>query len=227
MSEKENYCFAPTCIYGSVAESKNYDLKDILQDKILDNRLIKIKCFLKPNKSIYGLQFIYRNIFTGEEKALIDVKSKENDLIEQEMALNNEYIKDLRTWLDEDINLLGFEVITNKNRIQKFGYGDGEEQLRTISDFKEGDKVIVGFGCYADDKNGVTAIYGYYVNIKKYISIIYNGVLSFRIKIKDPKYLETIKKKMEKMDEKNKILFRIAQLPDNQFFNIIKYSFDY
>ena len=227
MAEKENEIeLEPTCIYGSVAESKMYDMHDILGKNLLDYRISKIKCFVKSNKSIYGIQFIYRNIFTCEEKIVIDVKTKEQDLIEQEMDLNNEDIKDLRTWLDQDIKLLGFEVITNKNRIQKFGYGDGEEQLRTISDFKEGDKVIVGFGCYADDKDGVTAIYGFYVNRRKYFAVIYSGILSLRAKIKDPKYKETIEKKVEKMDVGNKILFRVVQLPSNQFFNILKYSIE-
>ena len=227
MTEKENEIeLEPTCIYGSVAESKMYDMYDILGKNLLDYRISKIKCFVKSNKSIYGIQFIYRNIFTCEEKAFIDVKSKEKDLIEQEMDLSNEDIKDLRVWLDQDIKLLGFEVITNKNRIQKFGYGDGEEQLRTISDFKEGDKVIVGFGCYADDKDGVTAIYGYYVNRRKYFAVIYSGILSLRAKIKDPKYKEKIERKVEKMDEENKILFRVVQLPSNQFFNILKYSIE-
>ena len=227
MAEKENEIeIEPTCIYGSVAESKLYDMHDILGKNLLDYRISKIKCFVKSNKSIYGIQFIYRNIFTCEEKIVIDVKTKEKDLIEQEMDLNNEDIKDLRTWLDQDIKLLGFEVITNKNRIQKFGYGDGEEQLRTISDFKEGDKVIVGFGCYADDKDGVTAIYGFYVNRRKYFAVIYSGILSLRAKIKDPKYKETIEKKVEKMDVGNKILFRVVQLPSNQFFNILKYSIE-
>ena len=233
MTEKENEIeIEPTFTCGSIGDSELYDMKDILGKNLLDYKISKIKCFVKSNKSIYGIQFIYRNIFIYEEKAFIDVKSKEKDLIEQEMDLSNEDIKDLRVWLDQDIKLLGFEVITNKNRIQKFGYGDGEEQLRTISDFKEGDKVIVGFGCYADDKDGVTAIYGYYVNRKKYnyhpkyFPAIYSGILSLRVKIKDPKYKEKIERKVEKMDVRNKILFRVAQLPDYQFYNILKYSIE-
>ena len=227
MTEKENEIeLEPTCIYGSVAESKMYDMHDKLGKNLLDYRISKIKCFVKSNKSIYGIQFTYRNVFTCEETTFIDVKPKEDNLIEQEMDLNNEEIKDLRVWLDQDIKLLGFEVITSKNRIQKFGYGDGEEQLRTISDFKDGDKIIVGFGCYADDKDGVTAIYGYYVNRRKYFAVIYSGILSLRAKIKDPKYKEKIERKVEKMDEENKILFRVVQLPSNQFFNILKYSIE-
>ena len=226
MLEKENtISLEPTCIYGTVSESKNYDMKDILGDKLLDHRLSKIKCFLKSNTSIYGIQFTYRNINDCKETTFINVKSNEKDLIEQEMDLNNEEIKDLRIWLNDDINLIGFEVVTSKGRVQKFGYGN-EEQLIKISDFEEEKRVIVGFGCYADEKNGVTAIYGYYISKKQYISVCYGGIFSLRIKLKDPEFKEKIDKKLDSMNEKNKILYKICQLPDNQFFNIIKYSID-
>ena len=216
----------PTCIYGTVeGESKMYDMYEILKEKILEYRITKIKCFLKSNTSIYGIQFVYRNINDCKETTFIDVKSKENDLIEQEMDLNNEEIKDLRVWLNQDIKLIGFEVTTNKNRSQKFGYG-GDDELIKIPDFEDKDKVIVGFGCYANDQSGVTGLYGFYETRKQYISVIYSGIFSLRIKIKDPKFQEKTEKKLEKMNEKNKILYRICKLPDNQFFNIIKYSID-
>ena len=226
MSEREKDIeLITTCNYGTVQESRWYDMKDIVGDSLLDHRILKIRCFVKPNKSIYGIQFIYRNIYNCKETTFIDVKSNENDLLEQEMNFNNEDIKDLRVWLDGDVKLIGFEVTTNKNRVKKFGYGN-DEQLITISDFKEGDKIIVGFGCCADNKDGITSLYGYYVSRKKYIGVIYNGLLSLKIKIKDTQYKEKIEKKLKKMDEKNKILYRVAGLPDNQFFNIIKYSID-
>lgn len=215
----------PTCIYGTVAESTNYDMKDILGEKLIDYRLTKIKCFLKSNTSIYRIQFTYRNTNDDKETTFIDVKSNEKDLIEQEMDLNNEEIINMRVWLNDEINLIGFEVETKKGRIQKFGYGN-DDQLIKISDFEEEKRFIVGFGCYADEKNGVTAIYAYYINKKQYISIFYDGIFSLRIKLKDPKFKEKKEKELNKMNEKNKILYRISQLPDNQFFNIIKYIFD-
>ena len=224
-SEEQRIKLEPTCIYGSVeGESERQDMYEKLEDKILDYRITKIRCFLKSKTSIYGIQFIYRNINNCEETTMIDVESKQNDLIEQEMNLNNEEIRDLRVWLNQDIKLIGFEVITNK-RTQKFGYGD-EQELIKISDFENLDKIIVGFGCYADPNNGVTGLYAYFVSRKQYISMIYSGIFSLRIKIKDPKFKEETEKKLQKMNEKNKILYKICQLPDNQFFNIIKYSID-
>lgn len=226
MCEKKNEIeIIPTCNYGSVAESTYYDMKDILGDKILENRIIKIRCFLKPNKSIYGIQFIYRNIYDYKETTFIDVKSEEKDLLEQEMDFNNENIKDLRFWIDQDTKLTGFEVTTNKNHVKKFGYGN-DDQLIIVPDFEDGKKIVVGFGCCADNKEGITSLYAYYVRKNQYIAVIYSGLLSLKIKLKDPKYKEQIEKKLEKMDEKNKIAFLVALLPDNQFFNIIKYSIE-
>ena len=217
----------PTCILGTVQEaSKRYDMYEILGEKLLDYRLTKITCFSKSNKSIYGIQFTYRNINDCKETTFIDVKSNEPDLIKQEMDLNNENIVTLNTWITNDnIKLIGFEVTTNKKRIYKFGYGKDEEYYK-VPDFENLDNVLVGFGCYADEKDGVTGLYGYFINKKKYITIIYSGILSFRIKLKDPVFKEKTEKSLAKMSEKNKILYKICHLPDNQFFSIIKYSID-
>ena len=116
MSEREKDIeLITTCNYGTVQESTWYDMKDILGDSLLDQRILKIRCFVKPNKSIYGIQFIYRNIYNCKETTFIDVKSNENDLLEQEMNFNNEDIKDLRVWLDGDIKLLLInDAIPNK-----------------------------------------------------------------------------------------------------------------
>lgn len=215
-----------TCGYGEIGDYKNYDIFNILGNNLLDYKLTKIKCQLKPNTSIYGIQLTYKNINDGKETTFIDIKSDEKDLIEQEMDLKGEEIKDLRVWLNNSIILIGFEVTTNKNRIQKFGYGNDEE-LRTISDFKNMDKVIVGFGFYANinEKQGITAMYAYFIDKHVYISYIFDGIFTLRTKVKQTEFKEKIKKKLTKMNEKNKVLFRICQLPDNQFFNIIKYSY--
>ena len=115
---KQSLGVVSTCIFGKVEEfSKYYDVKDEVGKSILDYRLTKIKCQLKSNDSIYGIQFYYRNINTGKEVALINVKAKETDLIEQEMTFGVEEIVDFRSWLSDEIKLIGFEVTTNRGRI--------------------------------------------------------------------------------------------------------------
>ena len=208
-----------TCIYGLDTGDNRQDIYEILKNKLLDYRLTKIKCFIKPN-AILGIQFTYRSI--NNEIIIMEIKPNENEnLIEEELILNNETINGLKVWLNEDIKLIGFEIETTKKNIKKFGYGEDNE-LRIISDFKNKDQIIVGFGCCSNDKDGITSIYAYYIN-KRYISILYNGIFTLRVKIKDSKFKEKTEKKLKKMNEKSRILYRICQLPDNQFFNIIKY----
>ena len=216
-----------TCIYGSVLEkSKCLDIYEILKDKIYNYKLSKIKCQIKSNKGLYGIQFFYRNLIDGKESPLINIqpKEKEKDLIEQEFDLNGDSIIDLKTWLDDNYKLTGFEVITNRNRTQKFGYGNNEP-IQGIIDFKNLDKIIIGFGVYInEDDNFITALYGYYLNRSKFLMIMYKGILYLRKKSQNPNFVEKIKKKLPSMNKKNQILFKICNLPQNQFFNIIKYT---
>ena len=213
-----------TCLYGKVEEnSKYYDVRDEVGKSLLDYRLVKIKCQIKSNDSIYGIQFIYRNINSLKEVTLINVKSREFGLIEQEMDFGIEEIVGLRTWVSDDIKLIGFEVTTNRGKVKKFGYGNDEE-LRIIPDFENNDNTIVGFCVTADDKNGVTSLFAYYLNKKTYAFYIYSGVFSLRIKVKNEEFKKKFESKLPSMDEKNRILYRICCLPDNQFFNIIKYA---
>jgi hypothetical protein len=222
--KREKISIKITCAYGIISYSNNttYDLYDILGTNLLDYKLTKIKCQLKSNKCIYGLQLIYRNKNDGKESTLIDIKSNEQDLIEQEMDLKGEEIKDLRVWLDENTNLIGFEVSTAK-RSKKFGYGN-DEQLTKIIDFEKLDQIIVGFGFYANEKNGIQSIYAYYISRNEYISYKCDGFFALRSKIKNEDFNKKIKNKLPSMSSRNNILYKICRLPDNQFFNIIKYS---
>ena len=211
--------------YGTVSDdSTHFNTYDKLGDILLDYKLIKIKCQLISNKSISGIQFIYRNINNGKEVALIDIKSSEKDLIEQEMVLNNENIIDLKVFLRE-VKLVGFEVTTNRNHSKKFGYGNDEELIK-ISDLENLDNVVVGFGvCYGKEL-GVSSLYFYYMKRLDYVLQIYSGVLSLKVKLKEKDFRQKVEEKLSKMSEKNKLFYRICSLPDNLYFGIIKYSLE-
>ena len=166
-----------TCNYGSVLdESKLYDMKDILKDKMLNYKITKIKCQIKSNEGIYGIELFYRNLIDGKETSIINVQSKEKDLIEQVFDLCGDYIIDMRVWRNNDIKLIGFEIVTNRNRIFKFGYGK-DEQLVKISDLKNLDKIIIGFGLYVNEGNSISSIYAYYINKSNYFYHLYKGIL--------------------------------------------------
>ena len=213
-----------TCNYGSVLdESKLYDMKDILKDKMLNYKITKIKCQIKSNEGIYGIELFYRNLIDGKETSIINVQSKEKDLIEQVFDLCGDYIIDMRVWRNNDIKLIGFEIVTNRNRIFKFGYGK-DEQLVKISDLKNLDKIIIGFGLYVNEGNSISSIYAYYINKSNYFYHLYKGILYLRSKSQNKEYNEKIQKKLSSMSKRNQILFRICNLPQNQFFNIMKYT---
>ena len=222
--ENEEEIPTVTCNYGYVSENADlYDMKTILNTKMMDYKLSKIKCQLKSNIGIYGIQFIYRNLIDGKETEIINIQPKEKDLIEQEFDLCGEHIIDMNIWLNNEIILIGFEIITNKKRVQKFGYGNDEELIK-IPDLKDLDKIIIGFGVNAFERNWISSIYGYYVNKNTYFSNLYKGILYLREKSKNPEYNEKIKKKLNNMNKKNQILYRICSLPQNHFFNIMKYT---
>ena len=211
-----------SCNYGTVFDENEYhDVKVKLGNNILDYKITKIKCQLKSNTNIQGIQFFYKNAKTGEEKALIDIKKNDGELIEQEMILNNEDIIDLKVFL-KDVILVGFEVTTNKKRSKKFGYGE-DEDLIAVPDLQNLDKIIVGFGV-CNSKEGISSIYCYFSSKRDYVFHLYTGILSLRIKLKDSKFKEETDKKLPKMNDKNKLLYRICSLPDNLYFNIIKYA---
>ena len=213
-----------TCNYGSVPENaKLFDMKDILKDKMLNYKISKIKYQLKSNEGIYGIQFIYRNLIDGKESTIINIQPKGNGLIEQEIDLSGEDIINMNVFLNQDISLIGFEIITNKNKVFKIGYGN-DEQIVKIPDLTNLEQIVVGFGLNTNEDNVITSIYGYYINRSKYIFNLYKGILYLRKKLENEEYNEKIQKKINNMNKRNQLLYRICSLPQNQFFNIMKFT---
>ena len=220
----EDNLISDTCIYGSVTNQNYLEIKSILGNEIFYYKPKTIICLLKPDICIVGIQFIYTNIYSGEDKTLIDINSEENYLKEEKFDLNNdEIVIDMKVWLNSDLRLIGFEITTNKNRKKKFGYGNDEQQI-SVSVLKNLDQIVVGFGVYNDENFGISAIYGQFINKKNYLYNHLSGIFELRHKLKQSDFKEKVEKKLEKLDENKKILYRICQMPDNQFFNIIKYS---
>ena len=67
-----------------------------------------------------------------------------------------------------------------------------------------------------------------YVNKKHYQYVNYCDYkyLILKMKLRDELYREKIKKKINDISEKNKLLYQISSLSDNNFFNIIKYTLE-
>jgi len=140
------------------------------------------------------------------------------------MILNIEYITDIKLWINDEIRLIGFELKTNRGNYKKFGYGNIQD-LRKCHELKNNDKALIGFGFAESQKNGIIGMNIYYVDKLKYIFLINSGIFELRIKIKNEQYKNELVKKASKCNnEQKKLLFRVCCLPDNQFFEIIKFT---
>ena len=213
-----------TCLYGKKEnDSKVNDIRDLVGKAILDYHLIKIKCQIKTGKGIYGIVLLYRNLITKEEKALINIISTEPDLLVQEMNFDTENILDIKFWLNDQAKLIGFEVITNLGRFQKFGYGN-DDQLIRCHQLKNKDRVVVGFSVIENEGKGITGMIIHHLNKKTYSFYIHSGIFCLRIKAKNGDYRNDKNKKIDNMDKQNKLLYKVCCLPDNQFFNVIKFT---
>ena len=93
-----------------------------------------------------------------------------------------------------------------------------------VPDLKNLEQIVIGFGLNTNEDNVITSIYGYYINRNKYILNLYKGILYLRKKLENQEYNEKIQKKLNNMNKRNQILYRICSLPQNQFFNIMKYT---
>ena len=214
-----------SCLYGKTEpDSKDHNIKEVVGKNILDYRITKIKCQIKSNEGIYGIQLVYKNLITEEEKTLINIVSKEPNLIEQEITLNFEIILDIKFWCNEESKLIGFEVYTSKGNFKKFGYGN-DKQLRLCHEIKNRQRAVVGFKIIESQDKGIIGMSLYHMNKRTYAFFIYKGIFGLRAKTKNNDYKNKMGKKIDKMDEiQKKILFKICCLPDNQFFNVIKFT---
>ena len=213
-----------SCLYGldKGDSSTSHDTFTSLGDDLLDYRLSKIKCQLKSNKEIIGAQFIYKNRKDNKETALIDVQPYDKYDTEQIFELDPlENIIDVRVWITDQ--LVGFEVITNANRIKIFGNQDGD--IINISELEKHENFVIGFGIKSDKKSGITGIYMYYLDSKAYNIAVYSGIFYLRLKLKNKDFQEKVFKKLNKLEENLQILYRVCTLPDNIFYNITKHAF--
>jgi len=212
-----------SCIYGKMKEgAKFYDIKNNVGSKILDYRLHKIRCQLKPKICILGIQFIYIYKKEGSEKMMINLQAvSKDDFIEQELILKKgEYINNIKLWVKE--KLIGFQVFTNLKNTKKFGYG-GDDCLVNVPDLKHYDKSVVGFGIYGEYQDGIYSMFFYYLDKKKYSGTISIGIFYLRYKLKKIRFRKKIEQKLKKLNDNLKVLYQVCLLPDYQFFSIIKY----
>ena len=223
-------------LYGHIGKNSKVfdDSKDLGDDYDDDNKenifqykikIIKIytKEITKKN-AIYSIQIIYKNIINNELIELplrVDnteiLKSEDTEVFELKSGeyLTNFYIRfDMKK---EYISQLGFE--TNKKRKILKGGDRGEEKI--IRTNNKGNIILGTFGYFSKflDSFGIL-----YTSLNEYIKKYYIGYYELKFKLKkDEKFKNTLKEKINNLNDINKCLFNACLMPDRVFNEIMKF----
>ena len=218
-----------TSNFGQIKENlQKFDAKYILGDYLLNYKIHKIRCLYEKNVGICSLQIFYIERMTSQEIKTIDIrkKNKNENIEEQEIILeSNEMINKVSIWLCEQFR--GFEVLTNKNKRQKFGWCEESKECRKIdlNEFYQDNNYLIGFYGAFHKVEGLLSLGFYYVKEKSFYIFSYDGFFRLRVKLKNEEFRKKIFEKFDNLKYSDKVLFKACCLPDNQFFGIIKYIF--
>ena len=218
-----------TSNFGLIKENlQTFDERKILGKYLLNYKLQKIRCFYEKNVGICGLQISYVERMTSQEVKTIDIgkKNKNDNIEEQEITLeSNEMINKISIWLCEQFR--GFEVVTNKNKKQKFGWCEENNECRKIDldEFYLNNNLLVGFFGSFHKVEGILSMGFYFVKEKSFYLFSYDGLFRLRVKLKNEDFKKKIYENFNNLKFSDKALCKACCLPDNQFFGIIKYIF--
>ena len=218
-----------TSNFGLIKENlQTFDERKILGKYLLNYKLQKIRCFYEKNVGICGLQISYVERMTSQEIKTIDIgkKNKNDNIVEQEITLeSNEMINKISIWLCEQFR--GFEVVTNKNKKQKFGWCEENNECRKIDldEFYLNNNLLVVFFGSFHKVEGILSMGFYFVKEKSFYLFSYDGLFRLRVKLKNEDFKKKIYDNFSNLKFSDKALCKACCLPDNQFFGIIKYIF--
>ena len=212
----------------SKENTQQFDESKILGAYLLNYKLHKIKCYYEKNVGICGLQIYYKERMSSQETKTIDIGKKyvNENIEEQEIVLDsNEMINKLTIWMCEQFR--GFEVSTNKNKKQRFGWCEEGKEWNKIDldEFNENNNYLIGFYGSIHKIEGILNMGFYYVKGKYFYLFSYDGLFRFRVKLKNEEFRKKVFEKFERYKYSDKALCKACILPDNQFFGIIKYIF--
>ena len=211
---KETDCF------GLITkESISYDDTDYFGNSLILFELSKIKCYIKGNKGIIGIQLIYKNREDKKEYTSIDIKTNDKCFEQEFIFQPKEIITNVMIFRKE--YLKGFEITTNLSRSYRFGLDNGEKIM--LNEFSSGKNMVIGFYSKFDYNNGITALGLYYIEKKIYSIFLSMGIFYLRAKLKNKNFCDSIKNNFANIDYESKALFQACLLPVNIFMEIMKY----
>ena len=218
-----------TSNFGLIKENlQRFDEQKILGKYLLNYKLQKIRCFYEKNVGICGLQIFYVERMSFQEIKTIDIGKKfiNENIEEQEIILDsNEMINKVSIWLGDQFR--GFEVITNKNKKQRFGWcEEGKESKKIdLDEFYENNNYLVGFFGAIHKIEGILNMGFYYIKEKSFYLFSYLEIFRLRVKLKNEEFSKKVFDRFAQLKFSDKALCKACTLPDNQFFGIIKYIY--
>ena len=203
--------------------SKIYDIYPTLKKKILDYHIYKILYSLNQNQCIQSLKIIYKNRNNGQEMVLDSENSHlQNEKIEEFVLQDMEEIIDAIFYYDDKENLTSVCLTTNRG-IHKYIGKQGNKYFKDKHLEKE-EKVVLSFGITSSKQYGVTSMFCYYIDKKKYGVIQYLGLIQLKAKLsKNKEFKDSVEAKNGSFDEKAKLIHEVCSLPNTAFFPIASY----
>ena len=219
--------------------SENFDFTDkfVKEDKdkldfseiskVLDYEIQTIK-YSENKTNIETLEIIYKNRNTSECTSLIKTKYPAKEEIQTFELKDKELIVNIVFYLDEKSNQLkGLSLKTNFGKVKLIGNNQNAKAIYETKINEGEENIIIGFGGYYAQKSGITSIYCYYIDKKKYGMLMYEGIFKLAIKLRANKeYIEELEKKVAENDEVKKFIFDVCNLPDVTLYLVIKNLMD-
>ena len=210
--------------YGYVfPDIKRFDDNNYFtEENIFKYRLSKIKFFLgeKNGKElILGLQTFFTD-YQGKEIAneeARDKTEKELDIKILEIP-QSDYICNFFLKMGDD-HITQIRIVTKKGKELIVGSDEGEEKIVDYIDDNKNHIILFLFGGY---RKCLETISAGYIPIKSYLGNSI-GFFELRRKVKDPTFKKAIEDKLSQFDEKDRILFKICNLPESCFNSIIRF----
>ena len=197
------------------------DSKYFTKENLFKYRLSKIKFFLgekNGKESILGLQTFYTNA-NGKEIA----NNEERDKEEKELDIKifeipaNDYICNFFLKTGDDC-ITQIKLQTKKGKTFIVGINEGEDKLIDFKDDKD-NVILYFFGGY---RKCLEVLAVGYIPIKSYLGYT-RGYFELKIKLKDKKFKNAVEAKLNSLNESDKVLYRVCNLPNTCFNSIIKY----
>jgi len=201
--------------------SRIYDIYPVFKKKLLDYHIHKIVYSLNERQYIQSFKVVYKNRNNGEEIVGDSENSHVQGEIEEEFVLQDmEEIIDVFFYYDNKDDLTSICLTTNRGNIKYIGkQGD---KYRKDQHLKEHEKVVLGFGLTSSKQYGVTSMFCYYIDKKKYGVIQYIGLIQLKAKLsKDKEFQDKVELKKELL-MKNLNLFLKFVLCLVQHFSLLQ-----